>query len=78
MVTSIAKGGHRSYLITWQVQYAAGVDAGFEAGGTISRAAVAVLSFPSLQLQKSALMRRPTTFPYVPGFLSLRKIPAVL
>ena len=60
------------------VQYVAGVDVGFEAGGTISRAAVAVLSFPSLQLQESALARRPTTFPYVPGFLSFREIPAVL
>ena len=60
------------------VQYVAGVDMGFEAGGTISRAAVAVLSFPSLQLQESAIARRPTTFPYVPGFLSFREIPAVL
>lgn len=60
------------------VQYVAGVDVGFEAGGTISRAAVAVLSFPSLQLQESALARRSTTFPYVPGFLSFREIPAVL
>lgn len=60
------------------VQYVAGVDVGFEAAGTISRAAVAVLSFPSLQLQESAIARRPTTFPYVPGFLSFREIPAVL
>ena len=60
------------------VQFVAGVDMGFEASGTISRAAVAVLSFPSLQLQESAIARRPTTFPYVPGFLSFREIPAVL
>ena len=60
------------------VQYVAGVDMGFEAGGTISRAAVAVLSFPDLQLQDAAIARRPTSFPYVPGFLSFREIPAVL
>lgn len=60
------------------VQYVAGVDMGFEASGTISRAAAAVLSFPSLQLQESAIARRPTSFPYVPGFLSFREIPAVL
>ncbi len=60
------------------VQYVAGVDMGFEAAGTISRAAVAVLSFPDLQLQESAIARRPTSFPYVPGFLSFREIPAVL
>jgi len=60
------------------VKYVAGVDVGFEASGTITRAAVAVLSFPDLQLQESALARRPTSFPYVPGFLSFREIPAVL
>ncbi len=60
------------------VQYVAGVDMGFEANGTISRAAVAVLSFPDLQLQETSLARRPTTFPYIPGFLSFREIPAIL
>ncbi len=60
------------------VQYVAGVDMGFEADGTISRAAVAVLSFPDLQLLESAIARRPTAFPYVPGFLSFREIPAIL
>ncbi len=60
------------------VQYVAGVDMGFEADGTISRAAVAVLSFPDLQLQQTSIARRPTSFPYIPGFLSFREIPAVL
>ncbi|MBD2432261.1 MULTISPECIES: deoxyribonuclease V [Fischerella] len=60
------------------VQYVAGVDMGFEADGTISRAAVAVLSFPELELQETSLARRPTSFPYIPGFLSFREIPAVL
>jgi deoxyribonuclease V len=61
-----------------KVQYVAGVDMGFEEEGTVSKAAVAVLSFPDLQLQEQANARRPTTFPYVPGFLSFREIPAVL
>jgi deoxyribonuclease V len=60
------------------IQYVAGVDMGFEEDGTISRAAVAVLSFPDLQLQETSLALRPTTFPYIPGFLSFREIPAVL
>ena len=60
------------------VQYVAGVDGGFEESGTITRAAVAVLGFPDLQLQEQAIARRPTTFPYVPGYLSFREIPAVL
>ncbi|MFB2939176.1 deoxyribonuclease V [Aerosakkonemataceae cyanobacterium BLCC-F154] len=60
------------------VQYVAGVDVGFTESGSITRAAVAVLSFPDLQLQEYAIAYRPTTFPYVPGFLSFREVPAVL
>ncbi len=60
------------------IKYVAGVDMGFEADGTISRAAVAVLNFPELQLQEQSIVRRATSFPYIPGFLSFREIPAVL
>jgi deoxyribonuclease V len=56
----------------------AGVDVGFGDHGTMTRAAVAVLAFPSLQLEVSAIARLPTRFPYVPGLLSFREIPAVL
>lgn len=60
------------------IQRVAGVDVGFEAGGSITRAAIAVLSWPDLQLLDQAIARRPTTFPYIPGFLSFREIPAIL
>jgi len=60
------------------VRYVAGVDVGFLENYTISQAAVAVLSFPDLQLQETAIARRPTTFPYIPGFLSFREVPAIL
>lgn len=60
------------------VNLVAGVDVGFESGGAITRAAVAVLSFPDLQLVEQAIARLPTSFPYVPGLLSFREIPAVL
>jgi len=60
------------------VQYVAGVDVGFVDDGATSRAAVAVLSFPSLELSEQAIAQRPTQFPYVPGFLSFREIPPVL
>jgi deoxyribonuclease V len=60
------------------VRYVAGVDAGFEANGTITRAAVVVLSFPDLKPVDEALVRCPTTFPYIPGLLSFREVPAVL
>jgi deoxyribonuclease V len=56
----------------------AGLDVGFEQGGRITRAAVAVLSFPELKPLEQAVARLPTRFPYVPGLLSFREIPAVL
>jgi deoxyribonuclease V len=56
----------------------AGIDVGFESGGTITRAVVVVLSFPELLVQEQVMALRPTTFPYVPGLLSFREVPAVL
>ena len=60
------------------VRRVAGVDVGFEDSNRITRAAVAVLNFPDLALVQSAIARQPTRFPYVPGLLSFREIPAVL
>ncbi|UCH49363.1 MAG: deoxyribonuclease V [Betaproteobacteria bacterium] len=60
------------------VKHVAGVDVGFEEAGKVTRAAIAVLSFPELELVDSVLAREPTRFPYVPGLLSFREAPAVL
>src|SRR3990172_126109 len=61
-----------------KVRTVAGIDVGFEKDGAVTRAAVVVLEFPSLELREQALARKPTQFPYVPGYLSFREIPAVL
>jgi len=61
-----------------EIKTVAGVDVGFEKNNSITRAAVAVLDFKSLDVVETAVARRPTTFPYVPGLLSFREIPAVL
>ena len=61
-----------------RVTHVAGTDVGFERGGKITRAAVAVLSFPALELVDHSVVRQPTRFPYIPGLLSFREIPALL
>jgi deoxyribonuclease V len=61
-----------------EVRRVAGLDVGFEGGGRITRAAVALLRFPELSLEEQASCRSPTRFPYVPGYLSFREIPGVL
>jgi len=61
-----------------RVRRVAGVDVGFERDGAVTRAAVAVLNFPGLELVDWAIARTPTRFPYVPGLLSFRETPAVL
>lgn len=60
------------------IRHVAGVDVGFEAGGSVTLAAVAVLTFPGLELVETSVVRRPTEFPYVPGLLAFRELPAVL
>ena len=60
------------------VRRVAGVDVGFEESGAVTRAAIAVLRYPELEVLETAIARRPTSFPYVPGLLSFRELPAVL
>lgn len=60
------------------LRHVAGVDVGYAATNRITRAAVVVLSYPTLERVDEAVVRQPTAFPYVPGLLSFRELPAVL
>jgi deoxyribonuclease V len=61
-----------------EVGYVAGVDVGFDKRGGLTRAAVSVLSFPALDPVEDSVVCIPTRFPYVPGLLSFREIPAIV
>ncbi|MCX8049606.1 MAG: deoxyribonuclease V [Methylohalobius sp.] len=61
-----------------RVETVAGVDVAFQNRGQTACAAVAVLAFPSLELVASTRAQLPAFFPYIPGLLSFRELPAVL
>lgn len=56
----------------------AGVDAGFTDEGRTARSAVALFSYPELELLESHTALDPVRFPYIPGLLSFREIPVAL
>ena len=55
----------------------AGADVHFPSKGSV-RAALAILSYPGLEIVDSSIYEGPCTFPYVPGLLSFREIPPLL
>ncbi|HEV7165395.1 MAG TPA: deoxyribonuclease V [Gammaproteobacteria bacterium] len=61
-----------------EVRRVAGTDCAFKDGGRLTRAVVAVLSFPGLELIEHSVAERPTDFPYIPGLLSFREVPTLL
>ena len=60
------------------IKYVAGVDVSYSNDDRITQGAIAVLSFPELELKEQAIAKRPISFPYIPGLLSFREIPAIL
>lgn len=48
--------------------FIAGADVGFEQEGEVTRAAIAILRYPSLELVEYRVARVATTLPYIPGF----------
>jgi deoxyribonuclease V len=61
-----------------EVRLIAGVDVHVAPATGLTWAAVAVVAADGLELEASALAAVPTGFPYVPGYLSFREIPAAL
>lgn len=59
-----------------EIRTVAGVDIG--TAGDAARAAIVLLSFPDLRPVEAATAERPIRFPYIPGLLAFREVPAIL
>ncbi|MBM3484593.1 MAG: deoxyribonuclease V [Alphaproteobacteria bacterium] len=60
------------------VRHIAGLDIAFADQGRTTIAAAVLMRFPSLELIGEVRIEQPTRFPYVPGLLSFRELPAGL
>ncbi len=61
-----------------EIRTVAGIDLGYDPAAGMARAAVVLLSFPDLRPMERATAQRPVTFPYLPGLLAFREMPAAL
>ena len=60
------------------ITYIAGADISFDRGSSVFYAGFVVFRYPSLKLCGRSLVVSESSFPYVPGLLSFREIPALL
>lgn len=56
----------------------AGIDVSYDAKNDLACAVVVLVTFKNLEPQITTMAHAPATFPYVPGLLSFREIPAIL
>lgn len=61
-----------------KIEFVAGIDVGFDLKRNISKAAVAILSYPDLELVEFTKAEMETDFPYISGFLSFREAPVII
>ncbi|MDB5259185.1 MAG: deoxyribonuclease [Candidatus Taylorbacteria bacterium] len=60
------------------IRYIAGADISCNRFSPIAYAGIVVLSYPDMQVVDSACVKDDMPFPYIPGLLSFREIPALL
>jgi deoxyribonuclease V len=58
------------------IQSVCGLDVGFSGGK--AQAACVVMSYPDLEILDFSFSENPVSFPYIPGYLSFREIPALV
>jgi len=61
-----------------RINYIAGLDVSYAKGANTAWAGVVVLDFPSLVKIEEGWIQKKVSFPYIPGLLSFREIPALL
>ncbi|SKA43245.1 Endonuclease V [Chitinophaga eiseniae] len=61
-----------------KIQLIAGADISFNKFSTTVYAGIVLMRFPSLEPVGYSLVVKEVTFPYVPGFLAFREVPALL
>jgi len=64
--------------INKRIKYVAGLDISYAKGSNIMWAGVVVLDFPSLNKAEERWSQKKVSFPYIPGLLSFREIPALI
>jgi len=61
-----------------EINLVAGVDVSIGRQGGVGRAAVVVISYPSLEIVTKSIHEGHVTMPYIPGLLSFRELPLIL
>ncbi|WP_343669881.1 deoxyribonuclease V [Chitinophaga sp.] len=64
--------------IDYPVSIIAGADISFNKFSTTVYAGIVLLSFPGMQVLGYSLVKKEVHFPYVPGYLAFREVPALL